>query len=88
MKMHEVVIKMAFAIIKQSKLPQILAKLRQKLKFLEAILKVHHTRRENDFKSLNHISFVNWVTKILKVELLIRIWRVRRLAWESELCAL
>ena len=59
MKMHEVVIEMAFVVLKN-------------VKSFEILLKVYPTKRENAVENLNHISFFVWaVTNNTKIRVLV-----------------
>ena len=57
--MHEVVIKMAFLVLKKLYISPIFGKMTAKTHLCQIILKIHQTKQENFSANLNHINFVN-----------------------------
>ena len=58
MRTHEVVIEMAFLVLKKMKIFPKLCEMTEKTAFFEKSLNVNATKREHVDENLNHISFV------------------------------
>ena len=60
MKTLEVVIEMAFFVLKEFKFRFIFCKMPAKIQFFEIILRTYLSERKNALEKLNHTSFVTW----------------------------